>query len=76
MTPHMLLLTSAEEIGGPLLVPIANIAYAVPLGEVTRIFMKDRSEFLDVVERFDAIVQVLGGLVMKPHRGPISVPLQ
>lgn len=74
MTPHILLLTSAEEIGGSLLVPIANIAYAVPMGLTTRIFLKDRAEFLDVTDSFDSIVQILGGLVMKPHGGPMRVP--
>lgn len=74
MTPHILLLTSAEEVGGPLLVPIASISFAVPLGEITRIFMKDRAEYMDVTETFESIVMCLGGLVMKPHRGPISVP--
>jgi hypothetical protein len=74
MTPHMLLLTSAAEIGGPILVPIGNIAYAAPLDQTTRIFLQDRDEYLDVTESFDSIIQVLGGLVMRPHRGPISVP--
>jgi hypothetical protein len=74
MTPHLLLLTSAEEVGGPLLVPVGNIAYAAPVGPVTRIFLRDRDQFLDVTERWDSIIAVMGGLVMKPHRGPISVP--
>lgn len=66
MTPHVLLLTSAEEIGGPILVPVGNIAYAVPLGQVTRIFLRDRPEFIDVTEEFRTIVHSMGGLVMKP----------
>jgi hypothetical protein len=74
MTPHLLLLTSAEEVGGPILIPIANIAYAAPLGETVRIFLRDRDQFIDVTERWDSIVQIMGGLVMKPHRGPVSIP--
>lgn len=74
MTPHILLLTSAHEVGGPILVPIASISFAVPLGEITRIFMKDRDEYLDVTEPWDSIIIALGGLVMRPHRGPVSVP--
>jgi len=73
VTPHLLLLTSAEEIGGPLLVPIASIDYAVPLGKTVRIFLHT-GVFLDVTEQWDSIIAVMGGLVMKPHRGPISVP--
>lgn len=73
MTPHLLLLTSAEEIGGPLLVPIANIAYAAPLGKTTRVFLKDRAEFLDVTDSWESIVAVMGGLVMKPY-DRVSVP--
>jgi hypothetical protein len=66
VTPHLLLLTSAEEIGGPILIPISNIAYLAPLGQTTRIFLKDRAEFIDVTERFDTIIACMGGLVMKP----------
>lgn len=71
MTPHILLLTSAVEgVGGPLLVPIGNIAYVVPMEQPvrTRIFLKDRDEYLDVQEEFTDIVKVLGGLVMAPWR--------
>jgi hypothetical protein len=74
MTPHMLLLTSAEEIGGPLLVPIGNIAYAAPLGQTTRVFLRDRPEYLDVTDDFQSIIEILGGIVMKPHRGAIRFP--
>jgi hypothetical protein len=74
MTPHILLLTSAEEVGGLLMVPIGNIAYMAPLGTVTRIFLKDRAEYLDVTDSFESIVLILGGLVMKPLRGPIKMP--
>ena len=74
MTPFLLLLTSAEEVGGPILVPISNIAYAAPLGETVRIFLKDRDAFVDVTETWDSIIAIMGGLVMKPHRGPVTVP--
>ena len=73
MTPHILLLTSAEEVGGPILIPIGNIAYAVPLDHTTRIFLQDRDVFLDVTEDFRTIVHTLGGLVMQPFRPwPVS----
>ena len=74
VTPFLLLLTSAEEVGGPVLIPVNNIAYAGPVGETVRIFLKDRDAFIDVTERWDSIIAILGGLVMKPHRGPVSVP--
>jgi len=73
MTPHCLLLTSAQEIGGPLLIPIHAIHFAVPLGQVTRIFL-NTDEYLDVTEDFQSIFSIMGGLVMRPHRGPVSVP--
>jgi len=73
VTPHMLLLTSAEEVGGPILIPISNIAYLAPMDVYVRIFLKDRDQFIDVTESFDSIVTVLGGLVMKPYRS-ISIP--
>jgi hypothetical protein len=66
MTPFVLLLTSAEEVGGPILIPIPSIDFAVPLGEVTRIFLHS-SQFIDVTENFDSIVRVMGGLVMRPN---------
>ncbi len=74
MTPHILLLTSAQEVGGPLLVPISNVAYMAPMSTTTRIFLRDRAEYIDVVETFDQIVNILGGLVMKPLRGPVKMP--
>ena len=73
MTPHVLLLTSAQEIGGPVLIPIHAIHFVAPLGTTTRIFL-NTDEYLDVVETFDSIVSIMGGLVMRPHRGPVSVP--
>jgi len=58
------------------MIPIANIAYMAPLGHLTtrigssdlgtRIFLVDRAEFIDVTEKFDAIIACMGGLVMKP----------
>lgn len=75
MTPHILLLTSAEVVGGPLMVPISNIAYMAPLGVTTRIFLRDREEYLDVTEDFRTIVHTLGGLAMHPVR-PLTVPVR
>jgi hypothetical protein len=72
MTPYVLLLTSAEEVGGPVLVPIISIDFAVPLNEVTRIFL-GTGQYLDVTEKFDDIVSMMGGLVMKPRR-PVTWP--
>jgi hypothetical protein len=66
MTPFVLLLTSAEEIGGPILVPIVSIDFVVPLNQVTRVFLHT-GQFLDVQEEFESIVRVMGGLVMKPN---------
>lgn len=68
MTPHILLLTSAQEVGGQLMLPIASIAFMVPLGKTTRIFLNGRDEYLDVTEEFRTIQHALGGLVMTPPR--------
>jgi len=72
MTPFILLLTSAEDVGGPLMVPIPSIDFMVPLNEITRIFLTS-GQYLDVTERFDDITSTLGGLVMKP-RQPVTWP--
>lgn len=72
MTPFVLLLTSAQEVGGPLLVPVLSIDFMVPLNEATRVFLSS-GQYLDVTERFDDIVSMLGGLVMKP-RAPVTWP--
>ena len=66
MTPHVLLLTSAEEVGGPLMVPMSNIDFMVPVGQNTRIFLQS-GQFLDVTDAWDAIIRVLGGLVLQPN---------
>jgi|GEM_PF-4898263 len=66
MTPHILLLTSAEEVGGPILVPLSSIDYAAPLGQTVRIFLHT-GIYLDVTDGWDAIIRVLGGLVMQPN---------
>lgn len=71
MTPHILLLTSAAEVGGPLILPIASIAFMVPLDRVTRIFLNGKDEYIDVTEHFDDIISTMGGLVMKP-RSPVT----
>jgi hypothetical protein len=65
VTPHLLLLTSAQEVGGPMLIPIHAIDYLVPLGQTSRVFLTS-GQYLDVVEDFRTIVYTLGGLVMKP----------
>lgn len=70
MTPFLLLLTSATDVGGPLLVPIPSIDFVVPLGKTTRVFLRS-NQFLDVTEQFGDIVSVLGGLVMTPP-APVS----
>lgn len=70
MTPHCLLLTSAEDVGGPILVPIASIDFLVPLGKTSRVFLKT-GQYLDVAEQFGDIVAVMGGLVMTPP-APVS----
>lgn len=74
MTPYVLLLTSAEEVGGPMLVPVSSIDFIVPLSEVTRIFLTS-GQYLDVTQRFDDITSTLGGLVMKP-RAPVTWPVR
>ena len=71
MPPHLLLLTSAQEIGGPLLVPIASIMFAVPMSTYSRIFLAN-GEYLDVTESFEAIIEALGGLVMRPRIKSLS----
>ena len=57
-----------------MMLPIASIAFMVPLDTVTRIFLNGRDEFLDVTQTFDSIVSAMGGLVMKPYQGPIRFP--
>ena len=66
MTPYVLLLTSAEDVGGPLMVPIPSVDFMVPVGENVRIFLTS-GQFLDVTESWDAIIRVMGGLVMQPN---------
>lgn len=71
MTPHILLLT--DMAGVRFLLTIQAIENIAPLDQGCALYTT-LGERYEVRETFDAIVEVLGGLVMKPHRGPVIGP--